>query len=672
MTLDSTTLQVLANYCAAAAESMGWTLMRTAHSTFVKETEDFSCQVLTPEGLTVASPKTFGATWYTGLDYGDVIKLFDYREGDICLTSDPYAGYVATHTPDIHIWKPVFRDGEIVCFVGCHIHNTDVGGAVPATLSRSLTEIHQEGLRIPPMRLMRDGVMNEDLLRLIANNVRLPEQNWGDLNAQIACVNVGERKIHEIIDRFGRDEFRTGLNGLLDYAENQARAVIEKIPDGEYFFADYADEDQAGGYPVRVAVTLKVHGDTLTVDFTGSDPQLASSLNVPTGGKERHALAMVGVVYALYAQDRTAMLNAGFVRPARAVLPEGSVMNAVMPAAVGMRSLMCNLAQTVVIGAFCRALPDLMPASPGSGMSLMNVKTTTRTGRSVMASIGPVGGGGGGSPKADGAEGCGANMSYLKNTPVEINEAEVPVRILRYGLVPDSGGPGRTRGGTALEMEFQLFAPQSMVTARNRDRSVFSAWGLRGGLSGAPSRFAKNPGTAGCVELGSTDIVPCDPGDVILIQGPGAGGYGDPLERPEAAVVADVRRGFVSRERAREDYGVVLGSDLALDSAATARLRADRAGSRVVQEFGHGPGRVAFEQVWTEARYAALTRILAAVPVTWRFFVKHQVFGALKGRDAPAGGGAADVEAAYEALCGRFGDLPPLAQIRAALPTAAE
>ena len=216
MTLDNANLQVLANYCAAAAESMGWTLMRTAHSTFVKETEDFSCQVLTPEGLTVASPKTFGATWYTGLDYGGVIGRFDYREGDICITSDPYAGHVATHTPDVHMWKPVFRDGKLVCFVGNHIHNTDVGGAVPATLSRTLTEIHQEGLRIPPMRLQRDGAMNEDLLALISRNVRLPEQNWGDLNAQIACVNVGERKVHEIIDRFGLEPFGRGLGALLD------------------------------------------------------------------------------------------------------------------------------------------------------------------------------------------------------------------------------------------------------------------------------------------------------------------------------------------------------------------------------------------------------------------------------------------------------------------------
>ncbi|MDR6870798.1 N-methylhydantoinase B [Bosea sp. BE125] len=661
MKLDNTTLQVLANYCAAAAESMGWTLMRTAYSTFVKETEDFSCQVLTRDGLTVASPKTFGATWYTGLDYGGVISLFDYEEGDIYVTSDPYSGNVATHTPDLHMWKPVFRDGEIVAFVGNHIHNTDVGGAVPATLSRTLTEIQQEGLRIPPMRLMRAGVLNQDLLAIIAHNVRLPEQNWGDLNAQIACINVGERKIHEILDRFGKEEFIAGLEQLLDYAESQARAVIAQIPDGEYFFADYADEDQTGGYPVRVAVTLKVHGDTLTVDFTGSDPQLASSLNMPTGGKERHSLVTVGTVYALYCLDPTMMLNAGLMRPTRAVLPEGTVVNAVKPAAVGMRSLLCNLAQTVTIGAFCRAVPERLPASPGSAVSIMNVKTSTKSGQPIMASIGPVGGGAGGSAFGDGAEGSGANLSFLKNTPVEISEAEIPIKIRRYGLVPDSGGPGRRRGGTGLEMEFQLDAPQSLVTARNRDRSVFSAWGLVGGRSGAVSRFIKNPGTSKAVDLGSQDIVPCDPGDIILIQGPGAGGYGSPLERPVADVLTDVKRGLVSQERARLDYGVVIGPDFALDDDATVTLRAQMAGEADSAEFGYGPGRIAFETIWTRGRYAALTRILAQVPVTWRYFVKHQIFHVIKSPPAEGGQGAADIYRAYEDVVARFTDLPRVA-----------
>lgn len=659
------TLQVLANYCAAAAESMGWTLMRTAYSTFVKETEDFSCQVLTAEGLTVASPKTFGATWYTGLDYSGVIKLFDYKEGDICVVSDPYSGFVATHAPDLHMWKPVFWEGELMCFVGNHIHNTDVGGAVPASLSRSLTEVYQEGLRIPPMRLMRDGKMNEDLLRIIETNVRLPEQNWGDLNAQIACVNVGERKVHEIIERFGKEAFRSGLGQLLDYADAQARAVIRDLPDGEYFFADYADEDQAGGYPVRVCVTLKIHGDTMTLDYTGSDPQLVSSLNVPTGGNERHSLAMVGAVYALYCLDPTVMLNAGLMRPVRAILPEGTVMNAVKPAAVGMRSLMCNLSQVATIGAFCRVVPDRMPASPGSGLSIMNVKTSTKDGRPIMASIGPVGGGSGGGPRADGVEACGANMSYLKNTPVEINEAEVPIRIRRYGLVRDSGGPGFYRGGTALEMEFQLFAPQSMVTARNRDRSRFSAWGLAGGKAGMPSRFARNPDTPDCVELGSTDIVNCDPGDIILIQGPGAGGYGDPLQRPADQVALDVKRGFVSREAARADYGVVLADDLSVDASATEALRADMsAGKKAVPlaTFGHGPARAAYEKVWTEARYECLTRILAQLPVSWRYFMKHQIFRAVGEKVPTSELDGRDIYAIYAEIARRFPELPSVSQ----------
>ncbi len=665
MTIDSSTsLRVLANYCAAAAESMGWTLMRTAHSTFVKETEDFSCQVLSPEGLTVASPRTFGATWYTGLDYGGVISRFDYREGDICVCSDPYSGFVATHAPDLHMWKPVFWEGELMCFVGNHIHNTDVGGAVPASLSRTLTEVHQEGLRVPPMRLMRDGKLNQDLVDIIHTNVRMPEQNWGDLNAQIACVTVGEAKVHDIIRRFGKDGFRTGLGQLLDYSEAQARRVIAGLPDGDYFFADYADEDQAGGYPVRMAVTLRIKGDSLTVDFTGSDPQLVSSLNMPTGGNERHALVMVGVMYALYCLDPTMLLNSGLMRPVTAILPEGTVVNATSPAAVGMRSLMCNLAQTAVIGAFCRVVPDRMPASPGSGLSIMNVKTSTRAGRTVMASIGPVGGGAGGGPKADGVEGCGANMSFLKNTPVEINEAEVPISIRRYGLVPDSGGPGRFRGGLGLEMEFQLFAPQSMVTARNRDRSNFSAWGLAGGRSGAVSRFIKNPGTARAVELGSTDIIHCDPGDVILIQGPGAGGYGHPYDRPPADVAFDVRRGFVSADSALADYGVVFRADGEVDLDATGALRSKRDATSQTAEFGHGPFRVAFEEVWTIARYEALTAILAALPVSWRYFVKHRIFAEI-GRNMPAAAGdALDVWAAYAQVVQQFPDLPDLGDIQ--------
>ena len=220
MQFDKAVLQIFANYCVAAAESMAYTLVRTAHSTFVKETEDFSCAITTPDGLTFASPKTLGATWYVGLDYGPVIGMIDhYEPGDIGMTNDAYSGFVATHTPDIVLWKPVFYEGEIVCFVGGHIHNTDMGGAVPASLSRTLTEIEQEGIRFPPTKIVRKGVLDEDLLRIMAANVRVPDQNVGDLHAQLASLHTGERRVLEIIERFGIDGFKAGMQALLDYSE---------------------------------------------------------------------------------------------------------------------------------------------------------------------------------------------------------------------------------------------------------------------------------------------------------------------------------------------------------------------------------------------------------------------------------------------------------------------
>jgi N-methylhydantoinase B len=258
-------------------------------------------------------------------------------------------------------------------------------------------------------------------------------------------------------------------------------------------------------------------------------------------------------------------------------------------------------------------------------------------------------------------------MSYLKNTPVEINEAEVPIEIRRYGLVPDSGGPGKYRGGTGLEMEFQLFAPQSLVTARNRDRSIFSAWGVQGGMAGRESRFVRNPGTDNAIELGSVDVVHCDPGDVILIQGPGAGGYGSPLERPAELVVTDIRRGIVSEASAREHYGLVLTSDRQVDEAATAKLRGELLRRRTIEEFGHGQGRLAYEKTWTKARYDALTHIMTELPVTWRYFLKHQLFAAIGKEPAPAGGGAGDVYRAYAELTRRFTDLPPVPEPHAAI-----
>jgi N-methylhydantoinase B len=664
---DRLALQVLADYCAAAAEAMAYTLMRTAHSTFVKETEDFSCGLLTREGVTFASPKGLGATWYIGLDYGPVVRMIDsYEDGDICITNDPYSGSVATHTPDIHIWKPVFVDGELVCFVAGHIHNTDMGGAVPATLSRTLTEIQQEGLRIPPIKLMRRGVFSQELLRIMEVNVRVPHQNRGDLNAQIASVAVGERKVKEIVARFGKQGFKQGITDLLEYAEAQARRIVRTIPDGEYFHAEFADEDSDGGPPCRIALRLRVSDGNLELDFTGSDPQLTASLNVPTGGRERHVLPMVGLGYVLYTLDNNLTLNAGVLRVARAILPRGTVVHPVEPAAVGMRSLTCAVMQLATIGVFAKAIPDRMMASPAGGLTIMNVRTLDRRGRTVMASVGPVGGGAGGTPFSDGAEGSGANNSFLKNTPVEINEAEVPIRFTRYGLQPDTAGPGRWRGGSGLLMEFQVFAPQTMITARNRDRAKFGCWGLNGGHAGKSSAFIRNPDGAEQEDLGNRDIVHCNPGDVIRIVGAGAGGWGDPLDRPAEAVTVDVACGFISEAAARESYGVALACG-EIDREETQRLRSSMRRPRLL--FDYGSARVAFERVWTAERYDALTAILTGTAIPWRHWVKKAIFSAVTEGTHCGLSPAAQVRAIYGDLCHRF---PQLVEPESELALAAE
>lgn len=632
MSFDKSTLQIFANYCVAAAESMAYTLIRTAHSAFVKETEDFSCTLMTPEGLTFASPKTLGATWYPGLDFGSVIQMTGpFEPGDIGMTNDAYSGYVATHTPDIMMWKPVFHNGELMCFVGGHIHNTDMGGAVPASLSRTLTEVQQEGIRFPPSKIVRAGVLNEDLVRLMEINVRAPEQNRGDLNAQIAMLMTGERRILEIIERFGADAFKEGIQALLDYSEEQARTLVSDIPDGDYPFAEYADEDSANGKPLRVMLTLRVRGGDLEFDFTGSDPQLSSSLNMPTGGKERHVLALVGLNYVLYTLNPDLLLNAGMLRVATCILPEGTVVNPIAPAAVGMRSLTCKVVQYATIGAFSRAIPDLMPASPAGGMSIVNVRTTSSDGRSFIAALGPVGGGAGGAAEGDGSEASGAIVAFLRNTPVEINEAEVPIQITRYGLVSDSSGAGRHRGGLGTVMEFKVFAPNSIVTARNRDKSRFGSWGVLGGKAGAVSRFTRNPGTEHEEDLGVSDLIHCQPGDVIRLEGCGGGGYGPAFERDPESVLRDVQCGYVSVAAAESEYQVVI-VDGRIDAERTQVLRRQAEAGRPAQypHFDYGPGRDAFEQSWTTARYDSLTTVLASVPPNWRHFLKHKIFNELE------------------------------------------
>ncbi len=659
MAIDTVTLQILANHCRAAAESMAYTVYRTAHSTFVKETEDFTSGLTTPQGETFAASQDLGATWFVGLNYGNAIRLIpEYEEGDICLTNDPYSGFVCTHSPDIHLWKPIFSGGQPIAFAVGHIHNTDMGGAVPASLSRALTEVHQEGVRIPPVKLFKAGVLQQEILDILLTNVRMPEQNWGDLKAQIASLHTGDKKVHAMLAKFGVETFCQGIHDLLAYAEQQTRAIIRSIPDGDYFFCDYVDEDSVGGPPCRLALTMQVQGDQIVCDFTGSDPQLNSSLNIPTGGDERHTLLLVPIYHAFYTLDPHLTLNTGITRPFRCILPEGTVVNPQFPAAVGMRSLTVIRLQDVVFGCLSQALPERMSAAPAGSIAIMNVATTdNKTGKRVMAAVDPLVGGGGGMPFADGPNGSGGNAGFLKNTPVEINEAEVPIEILKYELTRDSGGAGYYRGGLGTTLELKVFAPNSTITARNRDRTRFCAWGVLGGKAGQPSEFLINPGTAKEINLGNTDVFSAEPNDIIRISSSGAGGWGSPLQRDPQAVLTDVRRGFVSAAVAERDYGVVI-RDHEVDAEATEQRRQQLKAQESEGHFDFGPEREAFERVWTRGHYAALTEVLSGVPVHWRAFVKAKLFDLVEGGETSLEANpGSEVQAAFAALTQQFPQL---------------
>ncbi|TPJ40561.1 hydantoin utilization protein B [Mesorhizobium sp. B2-5-13] len=657
---DRTNLQVLANHARAAAENMAHTLHRTAHSAFVKETQDFTVMLMDRSGATFAVPMELGATWYPGLSYRRAIAMVaDYRPGDVAFTNDPYSGHVATHAPDTHLWKPVFVDNDIVAWTGGHIHNTDMGGAVPASLSRALTEIHQEGIRFPPMKLVNKGIIDESILRIMSTNVRKPDLNIGDIKALVGALNTGERKIQAMVRKFGKAGFIEGVSALLDQAEAQARDVLRSMPDGTWEFADYADEDSVEANPCRLKLTLTIKGDAAVLDFTGSDPQLGSSLNVPSGGDPRHTMLLVGVYYVLYTLNPKILLNTGLTRPFTCITPRGSVLNPVYPAAVGMRSLTCARLRSVIFGAFSQVMPERLPAAPAGNNCIVNVMTTEeRTSRTVITAVNPVVGGGGAMPHRDGTNGSGADAAYLKNTPIEITETETPVEFVKYGLARDSGGAGRWRGGLATEMAFRVFAPDSRITARNRDRSFFRPWGVLGGKAAGLSDMIVNPGTEHERRLGNIDTTVLQPGDVLEIRSAGGGGRGDPRQREPWRVAQDVRRGYVSATAAEHDYGVVMhGGEI--DEQATGQLRARQ--EPAAGHFHFGPERDGYEAQWTPLAYDRLTTILRDLPIHWRFFAKTEIFRRMKGRWGPEG-----VQAAFDAVCERFPELPRPRPVREA------
>lgn len=644
MIVDPVMLGVMNAYFRAAAEAAGYVLKRSAHTTYIKESNDFTTALITPSGVQFAYPVALAAQSYVGIDFAPTIdQLRPWAPGDISVANCPFATKgMSTHLPDYHLLKPIFAEDRLIAFAWAFIHSSDMGGIVAGSILPSAYELFQEGIRIVPTKLYRAGVLQDDVKNFLLSNVRIPDKNWGDLNAAIAALGTAEGRVDEAVRKWGLEAVEAGSTALIDYAERRARALIDRLPDGTWSFHDYLEDDVVSDMPVRVKlVATKSVGGNLHLDFTGSDPQIGAAFNLASGG--RHPFLCAALFGFLRTLDPSIPINGGLIRPVRMTAPEGSIVNASFPAACGVRYAINQLTYGILQAVLAQAMPGIVPAAGAGQATILAISIMDpKTGRRRANVVQPMIGGSGGRPMADGIDGTDFSLGSLANTPVEAIENEVPILIRRYATVPDSGGAGRFRGGLALRLDFEVFQPDTIVTARGMERFKFQPWGLDGGRAGATGDAWLDPDTPRAKRLGKINVIRLGVGEVMSVRTPGGGGHGNPLERSAPVVLGDVQAGLVTIEAAARDYGVII-ADGAVDEAATVTRRR-AAAARATESassggwpaaFDGGPGRVEHESVFTSALSDGIAALLFTLPPAARYYAKQQLFARIRAQTAP-------------------------------------
>ncbi|MSS72747.1 MAG: hydantoinase B/oxoprolinase family protein [Candidatus Latescibacteria bacterium] len=565
--IDPITREIVQNALASAADEMSTALYRTAYSTIVRDCLDYSTSLCDAQGQMIAQgvtiPLHLGSVPFA---MKTLFKKFGeaMAPGDVFILNDPFEG--GMHIPDIFIVRPIFWEGKRIAFAVSTAHHLDLGGRLPGSSACDNTEIFQEGLRIPWLRLYRQGEPDEAIFALIRANVRVPQMTIGDIRAQLAACHIGERAIHDLVQRYGPETFVACASDLIDYTERLVRAEIASWPDGSHTFVDYMDSDGVGGPPVRIQVMVTVAGDTLTADFTGTDPQVRGAINA--------TLSFTAAVVALCvrcAMQEEIPNTAGMFRPLKVIAPEGSVVNVVMPGASSMRGITGFRMTDVMFGALSKLLPDRILAA-GEGGNTLVVIGGQRANRTPYVYYELLSGTWGGRPDRDGNDGLCNPANVASNIPVEQAEGEYPVRVERYGLVRDSGGAGRFRGGLCIEREWTLLSGEAHLAIRS-DRRDHLPYGLSGGGPGTGSiNVLQRP--EGDEVLPTMISTSMRAGECLYHRQAGGGGFGDPLLRDPEAVARDVKNDKVSLKAAREQYGVVMdGATFEVDEEGTRRLR---------------------------------------------------------------------------------------------------
>jgi N-methylhydantoinase B len=572
VTIDPVRRELLKNALVSISDNVLVNIVRTARSANVKNSMDFSAAIMDAGGRLAAQglavPVHLGAMMPAMRGCLEGIGE-EIGEGDVLASNDPYSG--CTHLNDIFMFKPVYAAARRVAWIGIILHHTDLGGRVAGGNATDSNEIFEEGLRIPPVKLVEGGRVSSSLMRVIEFNSRVPERMVADVRAQLAALDQAEREILRLLARWDPDEFCAYLDDLIDYAERLTRAQIAALPDGEVEFTDWNDDDGIGGPPVKLHVRLTKRADTITVDFSGTDYRLGGAVhsNYPFTASCSYA-AIRSVL------DLDIPSNAGFYRPITVIAPEGTFVNAPYPAALGSRGQSGFRIRSVVMGALAMLLPDRMPACAGGSEFAISVSGQDASKRRFLHLEFHNNTGHGGGPGQDGQDAGPYCIGNLANMPVELIEAENPLRIESYAFIPDTGGAGRYRGALGIVREYRLLADEAVVQIRS-DRFFHPAWGVRGGKPGAPARAVLNPGTPQEAPLPSKFIRTLRRGEVIRALMAASGGYGDPLERDPAAVARDVLGQKMTVDHALCEYGVVMlpdGRDA--DIAATQQVRRQR------------------------------------------------------------------------------------------------
>lgn len=568
MSVDPITLKVINSYLESTAEEIGRRFRRSARSPVIREVGDCSAAIFTGDIQLIAQAAHVPAQLNSILPALEqtlhVFPLSSLSPGDVLATNDPYSG--AQHLPDLIVFLPVFIEGEVVAVVSALGHHIDVGGMAASSLAPASVEIFQEGMRFPPLKVVEQGVRNETFFTILRANSRKPHALSNDVLAQIAACQYGIGQLEALFQRYGVETVRHTMAEIIAATAKAMQHEIAKIPDGVYDFEDVVDDDGGRATDIKIKATLTVQGAHLTVDFTGTDAQVDGPVNCPFGMTYSATSYIVKLV-----TDPLLPMNAGVMQPVTLIAPEGSLVNARFPAAVQTRMQSCHRICDVLLGALSQAIPErVMAACYGSTTT---IAITGRDGQDKIYIHNEMTAGGmGARPMMDGVDGVMCHGSNGRNMPIEVVEAMYPLRVVRYEMVPDSGGPGHYRGGCGLRRELLVTGDRARLTT-NSDRHRHAPYGLFGGAKGQPHRFLIcHDGQARVMGSKLTNI-DLEHGDIFVTRTAGGGGYGQPFTRPESLVQQDVEEGYVTRQSALDDYGVVFDEDGKLDQHATARLR---------------------------------------------------------------------------------------------------